>query len=238
VAAVGGIAAVKISSPQAGIATIQVYEQARPSNSDSVQFAVTLPNSAANFLTLQSSANIIKPSVPGSNQTVTLTATVWDGLNPNRQAVANAPVAFKISNPTGGGESISPAIVLTDAAGVATATFTSGSLSSGAQGIKVTAVEVKNVDLPQEMLRAIAKQAEAERMRRAKIINAEGEFQAAQKLADAAKIISTEPATLQLRFLQTLVEVASDRSSTILFPLPLDLIRPFLEAKGSNVEDK
>jgi regulator of protease activity HflC (stomatin/prohibitin superfamily) len=105
-------------------------------------------------------------------------------------------------------------------------------------GIKVTAVEVKNVDLPQEMLRAIAKQAEAERMRRAKIINAEGEFQAAQKLADAAKIIATEPATLQLRFLQTLVEVAADKNSTVLFPLPIDLIKPYLEPKKKpdNVE--
>ncbi len=101
-------------------------------------------------------------------------------------------------------------------------------------GIKVTAVEVKNVDLPQEMLRAIAKQAEAERMRRAKIINAEGEFQAAQKLADAAKIIATEPATLQLRFLQTLVEVAADKNSTVLFPLPIDLIKPFLEPKKKS----
>lgn len=96
-------------------------------------------------------------------------------------------------------------------------------------GIKVTAVEVKNVDLPQEMLRAIAKQAEAERMRRAKVIHAEGEFQAAQKLADAAKIISSEPATLQLRFLQTLVEVAAEKNSTTIFPIPIDLIEPFLK---------
>ena len=99
-------------------------------------------------------------------------------------------------------------------------------------GIKVTAVEVKNVDLPAEMQRAIAKQAEAERERRAKIIHAEGEFQASQKLADAAKIISSEPATLQLRFLQTLTEIATEKNSTIIFPVPIDLIKPFLEKKG------
>jgi len=96
-------------------------------------------------------------------------------------------------------------------------------------GVKVSAVEVKNVDLPQEMLRAIARQAEAERERRAKIIHAEGEFQASQKLADAAKIISSEPATLQLRYLQTLTEIATEKNSTIIFPLPLDMLRPFFE---------
>lgn len=96
-------------------------------------------------------------------------------------------------------------------------------------GVKVSAVEIKNVDLPAEMLRAIAKQAEAERERRAKVIHAEGEFQASQKLADAAKIISSEPATLQLRFLQTLTEIATEKNSTIIFPVPIDLIRPFLE---------
>ena len=96
-------------------------------------------------------------------------------------------------------------------------------------GIKVTVVEVKNVDLPSEMLRAIAKQAEAERERRAKIIHAEGEFQASQKLADAAKIIATQPMALQLRFLQTLTEVATDKNSTILFPIPIDLISPFIK---------
>lgn len=96
-------------------------------------------------------------------------------------------------------------------------------------GIKVTAVEVKNVDLPQEMLRAIARQAEAERERRAKVIHAEGEFQAAQKLADAARIISSEPATLQLRYLQTLTEIAAEKNSTILFPLPIDMISAFLK---------
>jgi regulator of protease activity HflC (stomatin/prohibitin superfamily) len=96
-------------------------------------------------------------------------------------------------------------------------------------GIKVTAVEVKNVDLPQEMLRAIARQAEAERERRAKVIHAEGEFQASQKLSEAAKIISSQPATLQLRFLQTLTEVATERNSTIIFPIPIDLISPFID---------
>lgn len=98
-------------------------------------------------------------------------------------------------------------------------------------GVKVTAVEVKNVDLPTEMLRAIARQAEAERERRAKIIHAEGEFQASQKLADAAKIISSEPATLQLRFLQTLTEIATEKNSTIIFPVPIDVIRMFLDKK-------
>ncbi|MCE5312061.1 MAG: slipin family protein [Nitrospiraceae bacterium] len=97
-------------------------------------------------------------------------------------------------------------------------------------GVKVSAVEVKNVDLPSEMLRAIARQAEAERERRAKIIHAEGEQQAAQKLADAAKIISSEPAALQLRFLQTLTEVATEKNSTIIFPVPIDIIKHFMEA--------
>jgi regulator of protease activity HflC (stomatin/prohibitin superfamily) len=95
-------------------------------------------------------------------------------------------------------------------------------------GIKVTNVEVKHVDLPQEMQRAMARQAEAERERRAKIINAEGEFQAATRLAEAAEIISVHPQALQLRFLQTLTEVASENNSTILFPIPIDLIAPFL----------
>ena len=92
-------------------------------------------------------------------------------------------------------------------------------------GVKVTNVEVKNVDLPENMQRAIAKQAEAERERRAKVINAEGEFQAAQKLADAAKIIQTEPAALQLRFLQTVLTVSGDKNSTLILPLPIDLFR-------------
>jgi regulator of protease activity HflC (stomatin/prohibitin superfamily) len=98
-------------------------------------------------------------------------------------------------------------------------------------GIKVTAVEVKNVDLPEEMQRAIAKQAEAERERRAKIIHAEGEFQASQKLADAATIIATAPSALQLRFLQTLTEIATEKNSTIVFPVPIDMINLFLEKK-------
>ncbi|MBI4697513.1 MAG: slipin family protein [Nitrospirae bacterium] len=96
-------------------------------------------------------------------------------------------------------------------------------------GVKVTTVEVKNVDLPVEMQRAIAKQAEAERERRAKIIHAEGEFQASQKLADAAAIIGSQPMALQLRYLQTLTEVAAEKNSTILFPLPIDLVEPFLK---------
>ena len=95
-------------------------------------------------------------------------------------------------------------------------------------GVKVSAVEVKNVDFPPEMLRAMARQAEAERERRGKIIHADGEFQASQKLADAAKIIGTEPATLQLRFLQTLTEIATEKNSTIIFPVPIDLITAFI----------
>ncbi|MEK6591249.1 MAG: slipin family protein [Nitrospinota bacterium] len=98
-------------------------------------------------------------------------------------------------------------------------------------GIKVANVEVKHVDLPQEMQRAMAKQAEAERERRAKIINAEGEYQAAQKLTDAAEIISREPAALQLRYLQTLREIASENASTTIFPIPIDLFEPFLRLR-------
>jgi len=104
-------------------------------------------------------------------------------------------------------------------------------------GIKVTAVEVKNVDLPAEMLRAIAKQAEAERERRAKIIHAEGEFQASQKLADAAHIIATAPTAMQLRFLQTLTEIATEKNSTIIFPVPIDLLAPFLAKPESIKKD-
>jgi len=96
-------------------------------------------------------------------------------------------------------------------------------------GIKVTAVEVKLVDLPQEMQRAMAKQAEAERERRAKVIHAEGEFQASQKLADAAEIIAKHPMALHLRFLQSLVEVSAEKNSTIIFPVPIDLLAPFLK---------
>jgi regulator of protease activity HflC (stomatin/prohibitin superfamily) len=97
-------------------------------------------------------------------------------------------------------------------------------------GIKVSNVEVKHVDLPPEMQRAMAKQAEAERERRAKVIHADGEFQASQKLADAAKIMSSQPQALQLRYLQTLTEVASEKNSTTIFPIPIDLIKPFLDA--------
>jgi regulator of protease activity HflC (stomatin/prohibitin superfamily) len=98
-------------------------------------------------------------------------------------------------------------------------------------GIKVSLVETKQVDLPEEMRRAIARQAEAERERRAKIIHAEGEAQAAEKLAQAANVISVNPAALQLRFLQTLTEVATEKNSTTIFPVPIDLLRPFLEKK-------
>ena len=96
-------------------------------------------------------------------------------------------------------------------------------------GIKVVLVELKHIDLPQEMQRAMAKQAEAERERRAKVIHAEGEFQASQKLADAAEIIAKHPMALHLRFLQSLVEVSAEKNSTIIFPVPLDLLAPFLK---------
>jgi regulator of protease activity HflC (stomatin/prohibitin superfamily) len=96
-------------------------------------------------------------------------------------------------------------------------------------GVKVSAVEVKNVDLPQEMLRAIAKQAEAERERRAKVIHAQGEFEASQKLSEAAAILSN-PTALQLRYLQTLVEVGAEKNSTIIFPIPIDIIASVLQA--------
>ncbi|MGH7274098.1 MAG: slipin family protein [Nitrospiria bacterium] len=96
-------------------------------------------------------------------------------------------------------------------------------------GIKVTVVEVKNVDLPQDMVRAIAKQAEAERERRSKVIHAEGEFQAAQKLADSAEILSRNPAAIQLRFLQTLANITSEKNSVTIFPVPIDLLTPFLK---------
>jgi regulator of protease activity HflC (stomatin/prohibitin superfamily) len=96
-------------------------------------------------------------------------------------------------------------------------------------GIKVTTVEVKHIDLPQEMQRAMAKQAEAERERRAKVINAEGEFQAAARLAEAAGIIAEHPQALQLRYLQTLREISSESSTTTFFPIPIDLVTPFLK---------
>jgi regulator of protease activity HflC (stomatin/prohibitin superfamily) len=99
-------------------------------------------------------------------------------------------------------------------------------------GIKVSTVEVKNVDLPQEMQRAIARQAEAERERRAKVINAEGEFQAAQKLLEAATIIAKQPIALQLRYLQTLAEIATENNSTTLFPVPIDLFEPIFRARS------
>jgi regulator of protease activity HflC (stomatin/prohibitin superfamily) len=95
-------------------------------------------------------------------------------------------------------------------------------------GVKVSMVEVKHIDLPTEMQRAIARQAEAERERRAKVINAEGEYQAASRLSQAAEIIAKEPTALQLRFLQTLVEVAAEKNSTTIFPIPIDLFEPFL----------
>ena len=96
-------------------------------------------------------------------------------------------------------------------------------------GIKVVLVELKHIDLPQEMQRAMAKQAEAERERRAKVIHADGEFQASQKLADAAEVISKQPTALQLRYLQSLVEIASEKNSTTIFPVPIDLLTPFLK---------
>jgi regulator of protease activity HflC (stomatin/prohibitin superfamily) len=97
-------------------------------------------------------------------------------------------------------------------------------------GIKVTMVEVKHVDLPQEMQRAMARQAEAEREKRAKFIHAQGELDASIALSQAAEVVAKNPVTLQLRYLQTLTEVAAEKNSTILFPLPIDLVRPFLEA--------
>jgi regulator of protease activity HflC (stomatin/prohibitin superfamily) len=105
-------------------------------------------------------------------------------------------------------------------------------------GIKVQQVEMKHVDLPENMVRAIAKQAEAEREKRAKIIHAEGEFQAADKLIKAADIISTNPQALQLRFLGTLTEIASEKNSTIVFPLPLELLKAFSYSKLENPEEK
>jgi regulator of protease activity HflC (stomatin/prohibitin superfamily) len=97
-------------------------------------------------------------------------------------------------------------------------------------GVKVSTVEVKNVDLPQEMQRAIARQAEAERERRAKVINAEGEYQAAARLAEAAAVIAKEPAAIQLRYLQTLAEIATENNSTTIFPVPIDFLRTFMTA--------
>jgi len=100
-------------------------------------------------------------------------------------------------------------------------------------GVKVSTVEVKNVDLPQEMQRAIARQAEAERERRAKVINAEGEYQAAARLTEAAAVIGREPAAMQLRYLQTLAEIATENNSTTIFPVPIDILKAFM-AKATS----
>src|SRR5579864_1087498 len=106
--------------------------------------------------------------------------------------------------------------------------------ATGPWGIKVSAVEVKDVEIPSGMQRAMARQAEAERERRAKIINAEGEFQAAERLKDAAIVIEEHPIALQLRYLQTLLEIGGANSSTIIFPAPIDLIKPFLEKRSDS----
>jgi regulator of protease activity HflC (stomatin/prohibitin superfamily) len=103
-------------------------------------------------------------------------------------------------------------------------------------GVKVSLVEVRDVEIPATMQRAIARQAEAEREKRAKIIHAEGEFQAAQQLAEAARVIATQPATLQLRYLQTLTEMATERTSMVIFPLPVDLLAAFLGRMGPQQE--
>jgi len=103
-------------------------------------------------------------------------------------------------------------------------------------GIKVKAVEIKDVRIPQEMQRAIAKQAEAERERRAKVINAEGEYQAAERLAQAARVLQQQPASLQLRFLQTLLDITAEQTTTVVFPIPIDILRPFMvtEDRGAR----
>ena len=101
-------------------------------------------------------------------------------------------------------------------------------------GIKVSVVEVKDVEIPSGMQRAMARQAEAERERRAKVIAAEGEFQASERLKDAAHIMAQEPITVQLRYLQTLLEIGSANNSTIVFPIPVDLLQPFIEGKGAG----
>lgn len=105
-------------------------------------------------------------------------------------------------------------------------------------GIKVVAVETKQVDLPDEMRRAIARQAEAERIRRAKVIGAEAEFQAAQRLVDAARMMQEHPIALQLRYLQTLAEIATEKNSTTIFPLPIELLRPFLDRMTTEQAEK
>jgi regulator of protease activity HflC (stomatin/prohibitin superfamily) len=101
-------------------------------------------------------------------------------------------------------------------------------------GIKVTNVEVKQVDIPEQMQRAIAKQAEAERERRAKVIHADGEFEASQKLADAAKVLETQPTAIQLRYLQTLTEIGVEKNTTIVFPLPIDIINNWMQSFGGS----
>jgi regulator of protease activity HflC (stomatin/prohibitin superfamily) len=101
-------------------------------------------------------------------------------------------------------------------------------------GIKVSKVEVKQVDIPEQMQRAIAKQAEAERERRAKIIHADGEFEASQKLADAAKVLETQPSSIQLRYLQTLTEIGVEKNTTIVFPLPIDIINNWMQSLGGS----
>jgi regulator of protease activity HflC (stomatin/prohibitin superfamily) len=101
-----------------------------------------------------------------------------------------------------------------------------------AWGIKVTKVEVKQVDIPEQMQRAIARQAEAERERRAKVIHADGEYEASQKLADAAKVLETQKSAIQLRYLQTLTEIGVEKNTTIVFPLPIDIINSWVESLG------
>jgi regulator of protease activity HflC (stomatin/prohibitin superfamily) len=110
--------------------------------------------------------------------------------------------------------------------------------STSPWGVKVSIVEVKDVEIPTGMQRAMARQAEAERERRGKVIAAEGEFQASQRLKDAADVISLNPTALQLRFLQTMLEISSERSSTLILPLPIDLFRPFLEAARSATDER
>lgn len=105
-------------------------------------------------------------------------------------------------------------------------------------GIKVTTVELKHIDLPQDMQRSMAKQAEAERERRAKIINADGEFQAATKLAEASEIMREHPMALQLRYLQTMREIAAEQNTTTIFPFPIDLFKPFLDAMGKTKKEE
>ncbi len=105
-------------------------------------------------------------------------------------------------------------------------------------GVKVRAVELKQIDLPGEMQRAMARQAEAEREKRSKVIHAEGEFQAAERLADAARVIGTEPAALQLRYLQTLADIATENSSTTIFPIPIDILKPFYDQMRRADEER